>query len=97
MAVNLMLAITTLINKGELEQCPNIGAFACKGDENGDISRVIFRVFPIWVEINCPLVATHREILTGYVLSNSYALSKRIPLYDEVVRAVHGVGHRPRA
>ncbi|CAL0299300.1 unnamed protein product [Lupinus luteus] len=43
MAMNLMLPLTTLINRSELKQRPYIGAVVGEGDEDGDIGGVILR------------------------------------------------------
>lgn len=74
MTMNFMFAFTTLINQGELEKGTNIGAFASKSDENRDIRGMVFRVFAIWVEINCPLITTNSESLASYVFpyTNSF-------------------------
>lgn len=97
MAMHLMLPFAALIDKGQLEQRPDIRTFAGERDEDGDVSRVILWVFAVRVEVYGPLKPTHCEIIARNVLSNPHALSQRKTLDHELVRAVHRLRYRPRA
>ena len=97
MAMHLMLPFAALIDKGQLEQRPDIRTFAGERDKDGDVSRVVLWVFSVRVEVYGPLKPTHCEIITCNVLSNSHAFSQRETLDHELVRAVHRLRHGPRA
>lgn len=74
MAVDLVLASSTLIEERQLEQSPNVRSIAGKGDENGDIGGMILGVLAIGVEVDRPLVAADGEIVAGDVFANADAL-----------------------
>ncbi|RDX62637.1 hypothetical protein CR513_59005, partial [Mucuna pruriens] len=94
--MNLVLAVTTLVEQGEFEERANIGALGSECDEDGDISGVIFGVLAVGVKVYGPLVTSHRESLAGYVFSDADSLRQRVTLDNELVRTVHRLRHRPR-
>ncbi|KAF1889609.1 hypothetical protein Lal_00024936 [Lupinus albus] len=85
MAMNLMLPLTTLINKSELKQRSHISAVAGESDEDGDISGVILWILSIWIEVNRPMVPSDGEQIAGNVLSHSHSLRQRVTLDHELV------------
>lgn len=97
MAVDLVLASSTLIEERQLEQSPNIGSLTGKGYENGNIGGMILGVLAIGVEVDRPLVAADGEIVAGDVFADADALGQGITLDHEVVGAIDGVSYRPRA
>lgn len=92
MGMDLMLPFATLINKGELEERPNVGALASEGNEDGDIGGVVFGVLAVGVEIDGPLEAADGEVVAGDVLADADALREGVALYGEVVGPVDGLG-----
>lgn len=91
-----MPLIATLIQKGQLEKRPNVGAIAGKRDEEGNIGGIVLRALPIRVEINRPIVTTHRENIRSYVLPDPDSLGERVPGDLELVGASHRLGYRRR-
>ena len=96
MAMDLVLGVGALVNESQLEEGADIGAVAGEGDEDGDVSGVVFGVFTVRVEVNCPLVTSHREVLAGDVLPNTHSLRQRVPFDCEVVGPIHRLRHRQR-
>lgn len=94
--MNLMLSLATLINEGELEESPNIGALAGQSNKYGNIIGIIFGVFTVRVEINGPLISTDGEIIAGDVLADADALGEGIAFDGEMVGAVDGLGKGER-
>ncbi|KAM1591712.1 hypothetical protein FF1_035619 [Malus domestica] len=64
-AMDLVLAIRTLINECQFEESSDVGALGGEGYEDGDVSGVILRIFTIRVKIDGPLKPPDGEILTG--------------------------------
>lgn len=92
MGMDLVLPFAALINKGELEERPYVGALAGEGNEDGDIGGVVFGVLAVGVEIDGPLVAADGEVVAGDVLADADALGEGVALYGEVVGPVDGLG-----
>lgn len=92
MGMNLVLSFAALINKGELEERPYVGALAGERNEDGDIGGVVLGVLAVGVEIDGPLVAADGEVVAGDVLADADALGEGVALYGEVVGAVDGLG-----
>lgn len=92
MGMNLMFPFPTLILEGEFKEGSHIGAFARQSDEDRDISGIIFRVFPVRVKVNGPLVTGDGEVVAGDVLADAYTLGEGVALDGEVVGAVDGLG-----
>lgn len=97
MAMNLMLPFPTLIKQRKLEKSPNIGAIASQSNENGDISRIILRIFPVGIEIDCPLVTSDGESVAGDVFSDPDSFGQRVAFDCEAVRSVYGLRHGERS
>lgn len=95
MAMNLVLAGATLVEESELEEGTHVGALAGKGDEYGDIGGVVLGVLAVRVEVNGPLVPSHREIVAGDVLTHANSFGQRVPSDGEVVGPIHGLGNGP--
>jgi len=94
MAMHLVPLLATLIQKGQLEKCPNVGAVAGQSDEERHIGGIVLHALPIWVEINRPIVPSNGKLLGGHVLANPDPLGERVPRDLELVRAPHGLRHR---
>lgn len=96
-AMNLVLLLTALIDKRELEERSDVGALAGERDEDRNVSGIVLRVLPVGVEVNRPLVTSDGENVARNVLPHSHALRQRVSLDHELVRAVHRLRHRSRA
>lgn len=97
MRVDLVLgAVVGLVEEGELEESPDVGAFAGEGDEDGDIGGVVLGILAVWVEVDGPVVASDREALAGDVLPDAHPFRKRVSSYRQAVRSVHRLRHRLR-
>ena len=96
MAMHLVPLLPTLIQKGQLEKCPNVGAFAGQRDEERHVGRIVLHALPIRVEINRPIVPSDRKHVGGHVLPNPDPLRERVPRNLELVRPPHRLRHRHR-
>lgn len=90
--MNLVLALAALINQGQLEKSPHVGALASQRYEHGHISGVVLGVLPVGIEEDRPLVASNGEVIASDVLADTHALGQGVALDRELVRAVHGPG-----
>lgn len=97
MAVNLVLALSTLIKQSQLEQSPNVCPFTRQSDENGNVRRIILRIFSVGVKVDSPLMTADGEIVTGNVFPDAHALGQRVPLDHESMRAVNRLRDGARA
>uniref|UniRef100_A0A2C9V2P8 Uncharacterized protein n=1 Tax=Manihot esculenta TaxID=3983 RepID=A0A2C9V2P8_MANES len=84
-AMHFVFPISTLIHQRQLEQSPDVRSLAREGDKNRNIHGTVLGIFPIWVEVNSPIVTSHRENITRYALSSSHPFGQRIPLYLKLV------------
>lgn len=96
MAMNFMFPLSTLINKREFKKRSYIGSFTSQRDENGNISRTIFRILAVRIEVDRPLITSDGEHVARNVFSHSHSLRKRVALDQELVRAVKCLRNRPR-
>jgi len=96
MAMNLMLPLTTLINKRKFKKRPHIRSFTRQRDENRNIRRIILRILSIRVEVDRPLKPSDGENIASNVFSNSHSLRERVPLDQEFVRTVNRLRYRAR-
>ncbi|KAJ0483175.1 hypothetical protein HanIR_Chr13g0662021 [Helianthus annuus] len=71
--MHLMLLLPTLVNQSQLKQSPNIRTLTSKRNEKRNISRIIFRILSVRIEIHSPLVTSNHEIITRYVFSDPRA------------------------
>lgn len=94
MAMNLVMPLPALVNERELEKRPDLGAFASQRDEDRHVSRVILGVLAVRVEEDPPLVASDGEVIARDVLPHAHPFRQSVPLYHELVRAVHRLRHR---
>ncbi|GLT61306.1 hypothetical protein SLA2020_340250 [Shorea laevis] len=97
MAMDLVLAFAALVHERQFEQGSDIGALAGERDEDGHIGGIVLGVLAVGVEVDRPLVPSDREIVTRDVLPHPHALGQGVTLDNELVRAVLGLRHGPRA
>lgn len=88
MAMDLMLALSTLVEQGELEEGSDIGALAGEGDEDRHVKGVVFCILAIRVEVDRPLVTSHCEGVAGDIFARPHALGERVAADGKIVRAV---------
>lgn len=89
MAVDLVLLLPALVEQRQLEQRPHIGPLARQGDEQRHVRRRVVHALPVRVEVDRPLISTHRKGVRRDVLANPHALGQRITSDLELVRTIH--------
>jgi len=97
MAMNLIVPLLTLIDQRQLEQSPNVSSVACESYEHRYVHGIVLGVLPIRIEVNCPIVTTDAKCVAHDVLPSTHPLCERVPLYRELVRAIHSFADRTRA
>jgi len=96
MAVDLVFPLAALVEERELEEGPDVGAFARQRDEDGDVGGIVLGILAIGVEVDRPVEPSHREHVARNVLPHSHPFRQGVSLDHELVRPVHRLRHRLR-